>query len=87
MSIPTEIDQGVKCPECGKPLCIYDNGEGSCETHGCDNGCVLHPKTVAALRNQRTPGTVEIDADRWSEVVRAHVERDRRATIQVSLRG
>ena len=83
-----ERDQDVKCPDCGEDFAMFGDGTGECQFGQCASVYERRSKRyIAALCNQRTPGTVEIDADRWSEVVRAHVERDRRATIQVSLRG
>lgn len=62
MTLPTEIDQDVKCPECKSAMIPGDWGYLKCPRISavCGQLVGLHPTHVAALRNQRTPETTEI---------------------------
>ena len=61
MSLPNEIDQDVACPDCGEAFAILDDGAGRCENGNCVSAHEWRSrKHVAALRNQRKPGTTEI---------------------------
>jgi hypothetical protein len=61
MTLPNEIDQDVACPDCGEAFAIPDDGAGWCENGNCVSAHEWRSrKHVAALRNQRTPGTTEI---------------------------
>ena len=56
MSLPNEIDQDVACPDCGQTVTVDNDGMGWCNAEELG----FSRKTLAALRNQRTPGTTEI---------------------------
>ena len=61
MTLPNEIDQDVACPDCGEAFAILDDGACRCENGNCVSAHEWRSrKHVAALRNQRKPGTTEI---------------------------
>lgn len=59
MTLPTEIDQDVRCPECGAEMVMGESGYWLCSSRKCYNGSI-GPKTIDALRNQLPPGHVAI---------------------------
>lgn len=60
MTRPMSIDHDIPCPECGQPMEFSESGYAGCFIRTCRFISEIHPKHVAALRNQRPPGTTEI---------------------------